>query len=359
MRHWQWQSLVLSGLAHSALVLWPVPAANIRTGTRSRRQANAISEFSVISRAETRSQEVQPDPVRIEIAPRRREPRARPVAARAAGDELERVEETTPAPEPEPVSSVRPAPARTFDLSPLSVARSVVDLGAPSAGVTPGSEGAGVAEPARHGTAIRRALADVADLALSPRVDGSFVYNRNGLHATIDKRGDVAFSNRPFSNPALLASTPIEPPPGAVAPRGRSSSGVSAVAKFSLDLDFSGPHKAERRWFMDRTRALRDELAARARTQSLEALSGVLEQIWSRGDYSFAERRRRTFEAWDALADDELGDKARSLVTRFVRKRCPPSSGCAYDSEELARLNQDRHGSAVFDPYLALADAGR
>jgi hypothetical protein len=359
MRHWQWQSLVLSGLAHGALVLLPTPAPT-RPAARSRRQAYLTSEFSIISQAASSERELPSAPkAKTVVASLRVLERARAPAPAPAPAQVNAAEPVQSAPEaaPEPPLLHASARSRPLDLTPGAAARSLFDAHAvPPAQVRASSDAELSAAEGPSGSAgVDRALAALADLELVPKADGSYLYRLNGLLAIISKDGDVSFRDRPVSNPSPVVAAPIEAPAAAVSSRGPN---ISAVAKLKLDLDFLGPHKAERRQFLERTRELREQLAIRTRERALGGLASTLEQIWSRPGSSFAERRRQTFEAWDSFDEDELGAAARTLVTRFIRKHCPEESGCAFEPAELSRLNQGRRARTLFAPYPALADAG-
>ncbi|MCB9597861.1 MAG: hypothetical protein H6719_34405, partial [Sandaracinaceae bacterium] len=124
---------------------------------------------------------------------------------------------------------------------------------------------------------------------------------------------------------------------------------------FDLDNMIHDVYAYERQRFMDHTEALRERLEAEHRvqtdTQALRILPGRLAGIWRQTTRSAAARRRRIFELWDEIADDETGRRARAVVTRWVLENLPPGSEDAYSEAELARLNATRESPAPFSPY--------
>ena len=110
---------------------------------------------------------------------------------------------------------------------------------------------------------------------------------------------------------------------------------------------------------MDNTSKLRAELTARARKdrleQSLAALPGRLDQVWSDLNHSARQRRGLLYAMWREAAgsDDEVGvagRKARATIEAFIRERLPEGSEDAFTDDELRRYNA-RGGGIKFDPY--------
>jgi hypothetical protein len=108
------------------------------------------------------------------------------------------------------------------------------------------------------------------------------------------------------------------------------------------------PYRSERRWFLQKTRELRDRLAEKAAEQATLA---TLRRIWTTAGLSFDARKRRTFAMWDDCTEDERGRRGRLLIERFVREQCPQHAACGFSPQELTTLNADRRSVAEFAPY--------
>jgi hypothetical protein len=111
---------------------------------------------------------------------------------------------------------------------------------------------------------------------------------------------------------------------------------------------------AEKRWFLEQTEALRDQLAAASRSAELarakRALEVELERIFQI-DQSAERKRAALFARWEDCGDDREAAAVRRVVENFIRVHMPQGSELGYDAAELERLNRDRPAAVRFDPY--------
>jgi hypothetical protein len=286
-----------------------------------------------------RSDEAQPP----SIAP----PHARPARPKTVlltrtqpGADLE-----PPAPAVVPPARARAARTLPFaQLSALAAARTLID--APTAVVDMSSPQAASETLARPRSApswqgVEDTFAHAAakpDLELKRKSDGSYFYRGEGIRAFIQPNGDVKFEDRAVSDPEIRAAAPREPHVAAAAPAKPGKPTIFAVASLKVAVDLTGPHTAERRWFLDHTELFREKLRHKEGQRQLSKMTRVLLQIWS-AKATFAERRRRTLELLSSLSDDELGGQARALILQLVQERCPQGSACAFDDQELRVIN--------------------
>lgn len=120
-----------------------------------------------------------------------------------------------------------------------------------------------------------------------------------------------------------------------------------------------------KRDFLERTRALREQLAAEHRRglerEAIADLGEVLRAIWGDRSRSAVQRRAAILARWadclelDAEAsDDERARaqgcaKARRVIEAFVRRELPRGRAEAFTAAELERFNAGR--SLRFEPY--------
>ncbi|MFT3923831.1 MAG: hypothetical protein QM778_14960 [Myxococcales bacterium] len=196
---------------------------------------------------------------------------------------------------------------------------------------------------------------------LERRADGSYRFQGTNFSAVIPRDGQVKFRNSFFGFSRRMA--PLAPPPRDLdpTPSGARIPQTTPLLAAQFRIDFQGylqsrlgddPYLSERRWFLDRTRELRDSLSARSFILSLRA---ALLKVWSAAGENLAQRKRETFELWNQTGDDERGEAARKLVLTFVRERCPQRSSCEFRPAELKRLNDKRSHAEAFAPYAPVA----
>lgn len=250
-----------------------------------------------------------------------------PPAERAA-------EPVTPSPAPRSAAPVVP------DLSPRRAALSLLEQ--------PGGD---AAAPTVDGLAARldadlsRDTASISSERPPPRLrhtlDGRYHYAGTGFDAVIEPDGRVQFADS-YGDVAL--ALPIV----------SARFDLTELAELAAGND---PHRAERRWFMEQTEALRLRLERQhwkqAKRLADARLRRALHDIWTRPDLPQLERRLRMFERWDECSNDERGDEGRRTVEAFIRERCSKGTPLAYTEDELRRLNRNRRSRAVFAPYAA------
>ena len=178
---------------------------------------------------------------------------------------------------------------------------------------------------------------------LRRRSDGSYRFSGPRFSALIRPDGTVRFNDAP----GIGVNGP------------GTDHGLGVAGTFDLTDAFQSaagqdPMRAERAWFMEETRELRERLMAQADRESegraLSRLGNQLRAIWS-GEQSPSAKRRRLFELWDGSSEDEVGQRARERIVQFIRRELPFGSRNAYTASELDQLNRRRESTERFDPY--------
>lgn len=298
--------------------------------------------------------EALPAPRTTDVAPRH--PRAR-LAAIGARPSVDIVEPDVVAPgtapdtvEPDTVEPRIDRGGLAALLDPAHVARSgVVFEGAPSQRGAPAGLGApdrGVSErdleqrleTGLHADAMTKTYTHRTRPELHRRPDGSQAYEGPRFTAIIRPDGSVHFDDRPN-----------------VATNGFSASGTFDLTEAVMGAAGQDPLVAEREWFMRNTEELRHRLEAEHRRREMDAalrrLPGRLTRVWGSTSHSPASRRRRIFDLWDEMDEDETGQRARRIVIEFVREVLPAGGEDAYTDDELRRLNASRQSREPFAPY--------
>jgi hypothetical protein len=193
---------------------------------------------------------------------------------------------------------------------------------------------------------------------LERRSDGSYRFQGANFRATISKDGQVTFRDSYVGFSRRMTPLPAPPADKEATPSGAryERSPPWLALQFRIDLHAylekrlgNDPYLSERRWFMERTRGLREALSVRALAVSVRS---TLLKIWSDAGLSLAARKRETFELWNRTSADESGQFARDAVEAFVRERCPAGSSCAFRPQELKDLNERRAHGEAFSPYV-------
>ncbi|MAQ18036.1 MAG: hypothetical protein CMN30_24965 [Sandaracinus sp.] len=168
---------------------------------------------------------------------------------------------------------------------------------------------------------------------LEPQPDGSLRFQGHVFEATIRPDGTVAFVDAP----------PVQ------------GNGVGLTFDITDRIERAvgnDPYAYERRWFLESTQELRDDLASRHRDHA--ARRGVVlvwrqaEAIWTSGRLAAA-RRRALFELWDACDEDQR--MVREAILDFIRAALPEDSAEAYTPAELRAYAARRTSRAPFTPY--------
>ena len=242
------------------------------------------------------------------------------------------------------------------DISPLAAARGVVDVRAQpvrAEGAPPGPKLAGIPLAAylESTTGMPSMGSRADDPALRRKRGGGYEFESEAFDATIDQDGTVHFDDKYAQAQFILAPE--------VLPDGTTPTWFFRV-RYDLEawlehLVGNDPYRSQRRWFLERTAALRDKLAREAFKRALErarvSLERSLREVWSDPRRTLAQKKRETFEHWDMNADDEIGALGRGVVEEFVRHRCPEDSACAFTRSERDSFNKLRKSHALFDPY--------
>jgi hypothetical protein len=240
------------------------------------------------------------------------------------------------------------------DVSPTAAALTVMHAEADAVQAARAARAHQDAARAR-GASPLKATADLP--GLRHRADGSYRFDGVNFTATIAPDGQVEFRDKYFGVATRMRPlTPVNPDamPGAA----RMISPTPPALALPLKMDLyawiehklgNDPHLSERRWFLERTRELREDLARIAVDTELQH---ALLRIWSDARLSLQQRKQATFELWSETARDERGSAVRAQIVAFVRQRCPKDSACAFHEGELARLNRARAPEDVFSPYV-------
>jgi hypothetical protein len=256
--------------------------------------------------------------------------------------------------------SAQQAPAP--DVSPHAAALTVLHAEGGGAGDARAAQAARSASTRAASSQAEAKLTVTADVpGLEHLRDGSYRYHGANFTALISAEGLVQFRDKyfgfskrmrpltPVSGDGLRGAAGLVPPtPPAVAVQFKMD--LYAWVEHKLGND---PYLSERRWFLERTRELREELAS---SQGEDALMQALLHIWSDASLSVQQRKQNTFDLWDQTAQDERGEKVRAEISAFIRERCPEDSACAYGALELQRLNRHRSVLEPFAPYAPQAE---
>jgi hypothetical protein len=124
------------------------------------------------------------------------------------------------------------------------------------------------------------------------------------------------------------------------------------VEKVLLDRTLY-PHAKAR--FIEQTRALRNELAAKYERQGAARANMTVHREFLRvlRDDALHPREKRAviFALWNDCAEDDAGTQAQHAIERFIREHMPQGSALGYPAEELLAFNARRAGSRAFAPY--------
>lgn len=175
------------------------------------------------------------------------------------------------------------------------------------------------------------------------RPDGSFVYHGHRFAALIRPDGMAEFA-KPSDAKGWAK---------AVALGGSLPTDLNDIIWKAQGQD---PDSAEKRWFLQHTEALRQQLQTQHHAQGMQRdaqrLQGKLASLWNNHHLSAATRRQRIFQLWDECSEEGEGGAARRSIEDFVRQHLPHDSRDAYSQLELRSLNAHRHSPQPFAPYL-------
>jgi hypothetical protein len=173
---------------------------------------------------------------------------------------------------------------------------------------------------------------------LRPQADGSLRYDGSVFRASIGSDGQVKFDDRStqtgFSDHGFGASFDLND----------AMQGTTGDERYS----------AEKRWFLEQTAQVRDELAVRARAAEHARARKLLEDALARilaDALPPAQKRAKVFALWEDCGEDADAIATQRLVEAFVRRSLPRDSELGYSDDELRRLNEGRAGARRFDPY--------
>jgi hypothetical protein len=179
----------------------------------------------------------------------------------------------------------------------------------------------------------------------APRVtrnlDGTHSYDGHVFRATIRPDGHVEFEDKAGGVSASLGL-----------PFALSFDLTDTVEKHILGKEI---YAAEKRWFLEQTRELRERLARqeqrRVLRRGLERIRGRLVAIIEDQSRSPHERKRAVFALWNDCSDDEVGERAKLAIEALIRERMPRDGALGYGDDELAAFDLQRAGRRPFAPY--------
>jgi hypothetical protein len=355
-----WLFLALSVLLH---VVWAVRMPGTDAAAKRAAPLPPVElSFSVVAQPpeQPRPEQVAPPEQPAPVAPQRTR---RPLERRSAPAEPPAQQVTRAAPEAsasEPVATAeKPSVAAAepgasaIDLSPRMAASTLTpEQLAPPAEATCNprvSAADGGCRPASDPLSVQARLNRELSVAanakpylvqreppkLTRESDGSYAYAGRVFHARIASDGHVTFADKsPIGTGAL--------------PFGGSFDLTDATTKGEL-------YPAERRWFLEHTEQLRDQLAEASRIEELARLRRSLERelngVVDSASMDATRKRAAVFAIWQDCGEDGDAERTRKVVEAFVRRRMPQASELGFSVDELVRLNGTRSGMRAFAPY--------
>jgi hypothetical protein len=177
---------------------------------------------------------------------------------------------------------------------------------------------------------------------LKPRSDGSYDYDGHVYRARVLRDGQVEFADN---------GTQAELRPSLI-PFKVTGDISDLVERHVLGKEL---YSAEKLWFLDQTRELRDKLAtayrleeaARARRELEKQLQRILEDR----ALDAAQKHGALFALWQDCGDDGQAEATRRQVESFVQRFMPRGSDLGFTQDELDRMNAQRAGMRQFRPY--------
>lgn len=226
-----------------------------------------------------------PDPTKPALAKRSRQP--------VSPDRRSPIETSAP---PAPPSNAEPVP----NLDPASAARAFIifQQPAPSAAET---------EAPNHfeGVGNKRYLTLREPPKLKPRQDGTYHFKGHAFKAIVEPDGSVTFDDG-YKQGTTIAFD---------------------MADRMMRRRGEDPYRVEKRWFMEGTEELRQQLFERWRAKqtmiALRKLRGRLLRISEDGTLNDRQKAARVLAMFQDTADDEAGGAARTIIAKFVADRMP------------------------------------
>ena len=227
--------------------------------------------------------------------------RSRPTAAPRSAPPRPRATSSTP-------SKAKP----TLALDPTSVARAfiVFEEAPPSDASRADPEGLHApaqAEPRNYfeGAGTKRYLSVREPPRLQRHQDGTHRYRGHAFKAIVEKDGSVTFDDGYRQGSTL----------------------VFDITDAIMRRRGEDPYRVEKRWFLEGTAELRQELFERWRAKqilvALRKLRGRLLRVIEDGTLTAPQKAARVIAMFLDTADDEAGTAARNTITELVAERMP------------------------------------
>lgn len=195
---------------------------------------------------------------------------------------------------------------------------------------------------------LRAAASSVPHLAarekprLQARSDGSYDYDGHVFSARVGRDGQVAFAD---------SGTQVELRPSLIPFKATGDIG-DMVDKLVLGKEL---YSAEKLWFLEQTRELREKLAAAYRLEEAararRELEKELQHILNDRLLGLAQKHGAVFTLWQDCGDDDQAEHTRRQVEAFVQRFMPRGGELGFEQAELERFNAQRAGLRQFRPY--------
>ncbi|MDH5493149.1 MAG: hypothetical protein OEY14_14435, partial [Myxococcales bacterium] len=148
---------------------------------------------------------------------------------------------------------------------------------------------------------------------------------------------------------------PDFPAPSAETSEGSAGIRFAGLTDRWMQANGVDPYGAERRWFLEQTRGIRERLEDRHRARlvhrALRRLRGRLEALWNE-PAAPGVLRSRIAALWSECADDEAGRRARELIEAFVRERLVEGTPEAMTIEALRAGERRSEPARAREPAL-------
>ncbi len=238
-----------------------------------------------------------------------------PTASSVASQRSRRTAALPPAPPKLRATSPTPSKANPIlTLDPTSVARAFIVFEEPAPTDASGADpnglpavGAAEAEPRNYfeGGGTKRYLSVREPPTLQRHQDGTHRYRGHAFKAIVETDGSVTFDDG-YRQGTTLAFD---------------------ITDAMMRRRGEDPYRVEKRWFLEGTAELRQELFERWRTKqilvALRKLRGRLLRIIEDGTLTTSQKAARVIAMFKDTADDEAGVAARNAITELMAERMP------------------------------------
>jgi hypothetical protein len=177
---------------------------------------------------------------------------------------------------------------------------------------------------------------------LKRRSDGSYAHDGHVFSAVVHPDGQVEFTDKGSEAELHPSLVPVQ---------------VAFDVNDFVERAVSGRelYSAEKQWFLEQTRELREQLATDARRRELQesnrALERTLQNVLGDRALSRAQKHDAVFLLWQDCGEDGQAKATRKVVNSFVKRYMPKDSEEGFLADELEHFNATRKGLQKFEPY--------